>query len=112
MIRRILATAFLVGLLTGSAFAADIDRHGNYTEKDASGVAAEKCRNFSGTDDNRSHCADWCSAYIAANASTTCECDDGACPPDAPIAPQAAAAPAPDDHELVVSPSGKAFSNS
>jgi hypothetical protein len=94
MIRRILVVAFLFAIFTGSAFAADIDRHGNYTEKDASGAAADKCKNFSGTDDNRSPCMDWCSAYKTADPTAACSCDDGACPPDATIAPQAAAAPA------------------
>ena len=92
MLHRLLAVAFVVALFVGSASASDIDRHGNYTEKDATGAAAEKCKNFIGTDDNRSACTDWCHDYTSANAGASCECDDGACP-DAP-APQAAAAPA------------------
>jgi hypothetical protein len=94
MIHRILVVALLVALCAGSAFASDIDRHGNYNEKDASGAAAAKCKNFIGTDDNRSACMDWCRDYTAANAGASCDCDDGVCP-DAPPAPQAAAAPAP-----------------
>jgi len=90
MIHRVLAVAFVVALFAGSAFASDIDRHGNYTEG-AAGAAVAKCKNFIGTDDNRGHCTDWCSSYTAANAGATCSCDEGACP-DAPVAPVAAAA--------------------
>ena len=93
MIHRLLAVAFVAALFAGSASAGDIDRHGNFTEKDASGAAAAKCKNFIGTDDNRSACMDWCRDYTAANAGTSCDCDDGACP-EASAAPQAAAAPA------------------
>jgi hypothetical protein len=88
MIHRILAAALMVGLLTGSALAADIDRHGSYTEG-AGAAAVAKCKNFTGTDDNRSACTDWCSTYTTANAGTSCDCDDGVCPD----APTAAAAP-------------------
>lgn len=86
-----MAVAFVVALFAGSAFAGDIDRHGNYTEKDASGAAAAKCKNFTGTDDNRGACTDWCSNYTAANTGVSCGCDEGACP-DAPTEPVAASA--------------------
>ncbi len=86
--------ALLVALFAPVASAYDIDRHGTFTEKGASGAVAEKCKNFVGTDDNRSACTDWCSNYITANAGASCACDDGACA-DAPAAPVAAAAPAP-----------------
>ena len=92
MLHRIVAATIMVGLLTAPAFAFDIDHHGNYTE--GSGDAAVTvCKNFTGTDDNRSHCTDWCSSYVAANSGAKCECDDGACPEDA-TAPAAASAPA------------------
>lgn len=94
MIHRLLAVALLVALFTGSAFANDIDRHGSYTDK-SSGTAAEKCKNFGGTDDNRTACTDWCTSYTAANAGASCKCDEGAClVADATAAPIAAAAPA------------------
>jgi hypothetical protein len=79
MIRRLLVVSLLLALSAGSAFAADIDRHGDFTSKDASGATAQKCKNFVGTDDNRSACTDWCSTYLAANSGATCNCDDGAC---------------------------------
>jgi hypothetical protein len=93
MIYRLLVIAFVVALFTGIALANDIDRHGTFTEVGAS--AATKCKNFVGTDDNRSACADWCSSYLAANTGTSCACDDGACPDAVPEVPMAAAAPAP-----------------
>jgi hypothetical protein len=94
MIRRVLAIAFLGAFFAGSAFAgSDIDRHGTYSEKDASGAAVLKCKTFSGTDDNRGACTDWCTTYTTANAGATCACDEAACPEAAP-APPAAAAPA------------------
>ena len=87
MIRRILTIGLLVAFSAGLASAMDIDRHGNFTAKDAAGVAAQKCKNFIGTDDNRSACSDWCSTYLAANSGTTCACDEGACPDEpAPLA--------------------------
>ena len=89
---RIFAVALLIALLAPVASASDIDRHGTYTAAGASGAA--QCKNFTGTDDNRSACADWCSTYLEANTGTSCSCDDGACPTDA-AAPVAAAAPAP-----------------
>ena len=93
MIHRLLAVAFVLAVMAGSASANDIDRHGTFTEKGAPATAASKCKNFIGTDDNRSACTDWCHDYLAANEGTACACDDGACV-DAPVAPQAAAAPA------------------
>ncbi len=93
MVRRLLAVSLLLMFSVGSAFAMDIDRHGDYTAKDASGVVARKCKNFSGTDDNRGNCTDWCSGYTATNAGATCACDEGTCA-DEPAAPLAAAAPA------------------
>jgi len=89
MIHRLLAVAFVVALFAASASASDIDRHGTFTERGASGAAAEKCKNFIGTDDNRSACTDWCHDYTAANAGASCARDDGACP-DAPSVPAAA----------------------
>jgi len=94
MVHRLLAVAFVLAVLVGSASATDIDRHGSFTEKGVSAGAAAKCKNFSGTDDNRSACTDWCSSYTAANADASCACDDGACPDAVIVAPQAAAAPA------------------
>jgi hypothetical protein len=93
MIRRVLAIAFLGAFFVGSAAAgSDIDRHGTYSEKNASGAAVLKCKTFSGTDDNRGACTDWCTTYTTANADATCACDESACP-EAPPTPQAAAAP-------------------
>jgi hypothetical protein len=94
MIHRLLTVAFALALFVGSASATDIDRHGTFTEKGAPAGAAAQCKNFSGTDDNRSACTDWCSAYTSSNSGATCACDDGACV-EAAVAPQAAAAPAP-----------------
>jgi len=92
MIRRVLTIGLLMGFFAASAFAMDIDRHGDYTAKDAAGVASQQCKNFVGTDDNRTACTDWCSTYLAANSGATCVCDDSACT-EAP-APVAAAVPA------------------
>lgn len=89
MIHRVLVVALVVSLFAVSASASDIDRHGTFTEKGASGAAAERCKNFIGTDDNRSACTDWCHDYTAANAGASCECDEGACL-DAPSVPAAA----------------------
>ena len=87
MLHRLLTVALVLGLFAASAFATDIDRHGNYTEKSASGAATSKCKDFGGTDDNRGHCTDWCTEYLAANAGTSCTCDDGTCAdPAAPAA--------------------------
>jgi len=89
--RLMLITAALV-LSAGIASATDLDRHGTFTEAGAAAGAAAKCKNFIGTDDNRSHCTDWCSSYTAANAGTSCTCDEGACAePEAPAAAPAAA---------------------
>ena len=93
MIHRLMVVAVVVALFTGVASATDIDRHGTFTEVGAS--AAAKCKNFVGTDDNRSACTDWCSSYIAANTGASCACDEGACTEAEPAAPMAAAAPAP-----------------
>ena len=93
MIRRALAVSFLATFFAASALAGvDVPRHGTYTEKDASGAAAQKCKTFEGSDDNRTDCTDWCNTYSTANAGAACVCDEGACS-DA-IAPQADAAPA------------------
>jgi hypothetical protein len=93
MTHRVLAAALVIAFFAGPAFAIDIDRHGNYTEG-AAGAAVAKCKNFTGTDDNRSACSDWCTTYTAANTAASCTCDDGVCP-EAEAAPIAAAAPAP-----------------
>jgi hypothetical protein len=90
MTHRVLAAAIVIALFAGPAFATDIDRHGNYTEGTA-GAAATKCKNFTGTDDNRGNCTDWCSTYTTANAGTTCNCDEGACPEAQPASDAAAA---------------------
>jgi hypothetical protein len=92
MIRRVLTIGLLMGFFAAPALAMDIDRHGDFTAKDAAGVASKQCKNFIGTDDNRTACSDWCSTYLGANAGTTCNCDEGACTPES--APIAAAAPA------------------
>jgi len=92
MIHRLMVVAIVVALFAGIAFATDIDRHGTFAQAGAS--AAAKCKNFVGTDDNRSACTDWCSSYLAANTGSSCACDDGACPDAEPAAPMAAAAPA------------------
>jgi len=89
MIRRVLAIGMLIGFFAAPAFSMDIDRHGDFTAKNAAGVASQQCKNFIGTDDNRTACSDWCSTYLAANSGTTCVCDESACP-EAP-APMAAA---------------------
>ena len=86
MIHRLLAVAFVIALFAGSVFAMDIDRHGSYTEKSASGAVAAKCKDFKGTDDNRGHCTDWCSEYLASNAGNSCNCDEGSCADPAPAA--------------------------
>jgi hypothetical protein len=92
MLHRLLAVASLVAIFAAPAFAIDIDRHGNYTEG-AAGAAVAKCKNFSGTDDNRGACTDWCSTYTTANASASCACDEGACPDEAPAPVAASAGP-------------------
>jgi hypothetical protein len=91
MIRRVLTIGLLVGFFAAPAFANDIDRHGDFTAKDAAGATSQKCKSFVGTDDNRTACSDWCSNYLTANAGTTCACDEGACAQES--APVAAAAP-------------------
>ncbi len=91
MIHRVLAVAIVLALFAAPAFAVDIDRHGTFTVAGASATTAAKCKNFTGSDDNRGNCTDWCSTYTAANAGTTCDCDEGACP-DEPAAPAAAPA--------------------
>jgi hypothetical protein len=93
MIHRVLAVAVVLAMFAAPAFAVDIDRHGTFTEKSASGAVAEKCKNFVGTDDNRGDCTDWCTTYTSANAGATCACEEGACA-EAAAAPLAAAAPA------------------
>ena len=90
MLHRLMVAAAVVVLFGSVASATDIDRHGTFTEAGATAGAAAKCKNFIGTDDNRSNCTDWCSSYTAANAGTSCNCDEGACP-DEPVAPVAAA---------------------
>ena len=77
MIRRALSLGLFFAILAGSAMAADIDRHGTYNE---AGASATKCKDFIGTDDNRTACVDWCSKWMEANADTKCSCDEGACP--------------------------------
>jgi len=92
MLHRLMVAAVVVLLLAPVASATDIDRHGTFTQAGAPASAAAKCKNFVGTDDNRSNCTDWCSSYTEANAGTSCTCDEGACPdePAAPAAPAAA----------------------
>jgi len=89
--RRLLAISLLLALSAGPALATDIDRHGDFTSKDAAGATAQKCKSFVGTDDNRSACTDWCSNYLAANSDASCNCDEGACTSEDP---PSAAAPA------------------
>lgn len=69
-------TAAIIALAASLAFAADIDRHASYTET-AGGPTA--CKEFVGSDDNRTDCQDWCTAWAASHQGASCSCDDGNC---------------------------------
>lgn len=76
--------SFLFGaaiLLTAAsfAFASDIDRHASYND---GANASLQCKPFVGTDDNRSHCDDWCTEWLRDHQGAACDCSEGACVPD------------------------------
>jgi hypothetical protein len=80
--RKIIMSGLFAIAIVGLAFAADRDRHANYTDPKAPAAAAALCKGFYGTDDNLSACNDWCGEFRTSNAGASCACDEGKCPAD------------------------------
>ena len=79
--RKIIVSGLFAIAVAGLAFAADRDRHANFTDPKAPAAAAQ-CKGFYGTDDNLTACSDFCEKWRPANEGGTCDCDDGRCPAD------------------------------
>lgn len=71
-------TAAIIMVAATMAFAADIDRHASYTE---TAGAKAVCKEFVGSDDNRTECQDWCAKWTSSHEGGSCSCDDGNCEP-------------------------------
>ena len=80
--RKIIMSGLFAIAIVGLAFAADRDRHANYSDPKAPGSAAGLCKGFYGSDDNLTACNDWCGDFRSSNAGANCACDEGKCPAD------------------------------
>ena len=79
--RKIILSGLFAIAVVGLAFAADIDRHADFSNPKTP-TAAAGCKGFYGTDDNLSACNDWCGEFRTSNAGASCACDEGKCPAD------------------------------
>jgi hypothetical protein len=81
--RKLIISGLFAAALAGIAFAADRDRHADYTNPKApAGQTQSQCKGFYGGDDNLTACADWCGQYRTDNQGATCECGEGKCVAD------------------------------
>jgi hypothetical protein len=79
--RKIVLSGLFAIAVVGLAFAADHDRHADFTNPKAPS-AVPACKGFYNTDDNLTPCNDFCGQWRTDNPGATCECDDGKCPAD------------------------------
>jgi hypothetical protein len=79
--RKIIVSGLFAIATVGLAFAADIDRHADFSNPKAP-TAAAGCKGFYGTDDNLTACSDFCEKWRTDNDGATCACSDGKCPAD------------------------------
>ncbi len=79
--RKIIMTGLFAIAAVGLAFAADRDRHANFSDPKAPSAVAQ-CKGFYGTDDNLTACNDFCGQWRSSNEGGTCACDEGKCPAD------------------------------
>jgi hypothetical protein len=80
MRKMILSGLFAIAVV-GLAYAADRDRHADFSDPKTP-TAAAKCKGFYNLDDNLTPCNDFCGKYRTDNEGATCECTDGKCPAD------------------------------
>lgn len=79
--RKFIVSGLFAIALVGLAFAADIDRHADFSNPKAQPAAAG-CKGFYGTDDNRTACDDFCGKYRTDNEGASCDCAEGKCTAD------------------------------
>jgi hypothetical protein len=81
--RKLLMTAGCLLLAATLAWAADRDRHANYTDPSAADKGTQTlCKGFYGEDDNLTPCQDWCQQWIEAHEGASCACGDEKCAQD------------------------------
>lgn len=78
--RKLILSGLFAAALAGIAFAADRDRHADFT--DAKTPTVKQCKAFYDTEDNLTLCNDWCGKFKTENAGATCSCDEGKCAAD------------------------------
>jgi hypothetical protein len=79
--RKIIMSGLFAIAVVGLAYAADRDRHADFSNPKTP-TAPAGCKGFYGTDDNLTACSDFCGQYRTDNAGATCDCNDGKCPAD------------------------------
>jgi hypothetical protein len=79
--RKIIMSGLFAIAVVGLAYAADHDRHADFSNPKTP-TAPAGCKGFYGTDDNLTPCNDFCGQYRTDNEGATCECGDGKCPAD------------------------------
>ncbi|HEY6421391.1 MAG TPA: hypothetical protein VIX59_20520 [Candidatus Binataceae bacterium] len=78
--RTFLFTSVMITVLAGLAFAADIDRHADYSDPSAGANAPMQCKTFSRIDDTRTACHDFCDNWKKDHQGATCACGEDKCP--------------------------------
>ena len=79
--RKIIMSGLFAIAVVGLAFAADRDRHADFSSPKTP-TAAAGCKGFYGSDDNLTACTDFCGKFRTDNDGATCDCTDGKCPAD------------------------------
>jgi hypothetical protein len=79
--RKIIMSGLFAIAVVGLAYAADHDRHADFSNPKTPNAAAG-CKGFYNTDDNLTPCNDFCGQWRTDNQGGTCECTDGKCPAD------------------------------
>jgi len=79
--RKMIMTGLFAIAVAGLAFAADRDRHADFSNPKGP-TAAAQCKGFYGSDDNLTACTDFCGKFRSDNDGATCDCTDGKCPAD------------------------------
>jgi len=79
--RKIIMSGLFAIAVVGLAYAADHDRHADFSNPKAP-AAEPACKGFYNTDDNLTPCNDFCGQWRTDNQGATCECNDGKCPDD------------------------------
>ena len=79
--RKIIMSGLFAIAVVGLAYAADRDRHADFSNPKAA-AAGPACKGFYNLDDNLTPCNDFCGQWRTDNEGATCECNDGKCPAD------------------------------